>query len=134
MTVEHHDVEVVRELIARVGQLDVEAALELVADDFVLELPFRGDGGPRRLEGDAARRFVRAMPKLFATLPFRDVVVHGALPTGPVVAEYASDGTTHSGRPYRNAYIALFWVSDGRIATWREYFDPTVVAAAFSPE
>lgn len=134
MTEEDRDVDIVRELIARVGRLDVEAALELVADDLVLELPFRGDGGPRRLEGDAARRFVRAMPKLFATLPFHDVVVHGALPTGPVVAEYASDGTTHSGRPYRNTYIAFFWVRDRRIATWREYFNPMVVDAAFSPD
>lgn len=130
----NQDVNVVRELIDRIGRLDVDGALELVADDVVLELPFRGDGGPRRLEGDAARRFVRAMPKLFATLPFHDVVVHGTLPSGQVVAEYASDGTTHAGRSYRNTYVALFEVRDGRIATWREYFDPTVIAAAFPPE
>lgn len=128
------DVAVVRELIDRIGRLDVDGALELVADDVVLELPFRGDGGPRRLEGDAARRFVRSMPKLFATLPFHDVVMHGTLPSGQVVAEYASDGTTHAGRSYRNAYVAFFEVSEGRIATWREYFDPTVITAAFPPE
>lgn len=134
MTGPDRDVEVVRELIEKVGRLDVEAALELVADDLVLELPFRSDGGPRRLVGDAARRFVRAMPKLFATLPFHDVVVHGALPSGQVVAEYASDGTTVAGRSYRNSYVAFFGVRDGRIATWREYFDPTAIAAAFPPE
>ncbi len=134
MTGQDRDVEVVRQLIARIGRLEVDAALELLADDLVLELPFRGDGGPRRLEGDAARRFIRAMPKLFATLPFHDIVVHGALPSGQVVAEYASDGTTHTGRSYRNTYVAFFGVRDGRIATWREYFDPSVVDAAFAPD
>jgi ketosteroid isomerase-like protein len=134
MTMEDRAVKVVRELIALIGRLEVDAALEMLADDVVLELPFRGDGGPRRLQGDDARRFVRAMPKLFATLPFHDVVVHGTLPSGQVVAEYASDGTTHAGRSYRNAYVAFFEVRDGRIATWREYFDPTVIAAAFPPE
>lgn len=127
-----HDA-VVRELLARIGRLDVDAALELVTDDVVLELPFRADGGPRRLEGDDAKRFVRAMPKLFARLPFCEVVVHGNLPSGQVVAEYSSGGTTREGRPYRNAYVALFGIRDGRVATWREYFDPTVVAAAFPP-
>lgn len=131
---ERRDVQVVRELIARIGRLEVEAALELVTDDLVLELPFRGDGAPRRLEADAARRFVWAMPKPFATLSFPEVVVHGALPSGQVVAEYASDGVTRAGRPYRNAYVAFFTVRDGRVAAWREYFDPTAIAAAFPAE
>jgi ketosteroid isomerase-like protein len=125
------DTAVVRRLIELVGSFQIDAALELVTDDLVLEFPFRGDGGPRRLEGDDAKSFIRAMPKLFSELPFRDVVVHGRLPSGHIVAEYRSDGTTRTGRPYRNSYVAFFELRDARIAFWREYFDPNVVADAF---
>jgi ketosteroid isomerase-like protein len=122
----------VRQVLDRVGALEVDAALELVTGDLVLELPFRGDGGPRRMEGEAAREFIRSLAALFERLPFRDVVVHGTLPSGEVVAEYRSEGVTRSGRAYDNSYVGFFVVRDGRIARWREYFDPNVVAAAFS--
>ncbi len=125
----------VQRLIDLVGQLDVAAALDLVTDDFVLELPFRADGGPRRMEGDDARTFIRTMPRLFSQLPFRDVAVHGRLPSGQIVAEYRCDGVTRSGRDYPNSYVGFFEVRGDRIAFWREYFDPNVVAAAFgSPD
>jgi ketosteroid isomerase-like protein len=125
------DAEVVAQILGLVGSLDIDAARKLLDEDLLLELPFRGDGGPRVMRGKDALRFVGAMPALFSQLPFHDVVVHGALPSGAVVAEYKSDGITHGGRPYRNAYVALFRVTDGKIAEWREYFDPNVVSAAF---
>jgi ketosteroid isomerase-like protein len=130
---EDADVAVVRQVIERVGRFELDAALELVTDDFVLEFPFRADGGPRRLEGSEAKGFIRALPKLFCELPFRDVVIHGRLPSGQVVAEYRSEGLTRAGRPYPNSYVAFFEVRAGRIAFWREYFDPNVVASAFDP-
>jgi ketosteroid isomerase-like protein len=133
-TPSHRDpIEIVRTAIERVGVLDIEGALELVADDFVLELPFRADGGPRRMEAGEAAAFMRLLPKLFTRMDFSDVAVHGALPDGTVVAEYRSDGLTRSGRAYPNRYVAMFEVGDGRITRWREFFDPTVVSAAFAP-
>jgi uncharacterized protein len=122
---------IVQRLIERVGTLDIDAALELTTEDLVLDLPFRADGGPRHLEGKAARSFVAAMPKLFSRLPFPEIVVHGALPSGEIVAEYRSEGETRSGREYSNVYVGFFMLREGRIASWREYFDPNVVSAAF---
>jgi ketosteroid isomerase-like protein len=125
------DTEIVERVLGLMADLDVEAVLGYVADDLVLELPFRADGGPRRMEGDAAKRFIRAMPKLLDSMPFPEVVVHGPVPSGQIVAEYRSEGVTHAGRPYHNAYVGFFTLHDGRITSWREYFDPNVVAAAF---
>ncbi|MDO8361911.1 MAG: nuclear transport factor 2 family protein [Actinomycetota bacterium] len=123
--------EIVRRAIQHLGAFEIDAVLALTTDDLVLEFPFRGDGGPRQVQGADARAFMRAMPKLFTSLPFHDVEVHGELPSGQVVAEYKSNGLTRSGRSYPNAYIAIFTLRDGRIAHWREYFDPMVVAATF---
>lgn len=123
--------ELVERAIGAIGDLDIEAVSALLADDFVLELPFRADGGPRCMESDQAVAFMRALPTLLARMNFHDVVVHGAVPTGEIVAEYRSDGVTHSGRPYQNRYVSFITVRDGRIARWREFFDPTVVKSAF---
>jgi uncharacterized protein len=122
---------VVRQLLDLVGSFELDAAFELVTDDLVLELPFRRDGGPRRMNGDEAKQFIRSIPKLFAALPFRDVVVHGSLLSGEVVAEYRSEGMTLTGRAYLNSYVGFFGLRGGRVASWREYFDPFVVAEAF---
>lgn len=127
------DLATVRRAIDAMGDLDIDAVFELLADEFVLELPFRADGGRRRMEGDDARAFMRALPKLLTEMPFHDVVVHGALPSGEIVAEYRSAGITKAGRDYSNTYVAFLTVADGRIVRWREFFDPNVVAAAFAP-
>lgn len=125
------DLATVERAIRAMGALDLHAVMALLADHFVLELPFRADGGPKRMVDDEARAFMSAMPKLLAALSFHDVVVHGRVPSGEIVAEYRSAGTTRAGRPYANRYVAFFTVADGRVAEWREFFDPTVVAAAF---
>jgi ketosteroid isomerase-like protein len=124
---------IVRRAIEALGALDIDTVLALLADDVVLELPFRADGGPVTMRGNDARRFIAAMPKLFSSLDLVDIVVHGRMRSGQIVAEYRSEGTTRSGRPYPNRYVAFFRVGDGVITEWREYFDPNVIATAFAP-
>jgi uncharacterized protein len=126
-----NDLDVVRAALDCVSELDIEGALALTTDDFVLEFPFRGDGGPDRLQGADAATFMRALPKLFTQMKFSDVTVHGAVPSGIVVAEYRSNGITRAGRAYPNAYVGFFELRDHRICLWREYFDPTVITSAF---
>lgn len=126
------DLALVREVLQRVGDLDIEAALELITEDVLLELPFREDGGPRRMQGAEPRAFFCVLPQLFSRLAFHDVVVHGALDSGVVVAEYASAGPTRAGRDYPNRYVAFLGVRDGQVDSWREYFNPLVVSRSFA--
>jgi ketosteroid isomerase-like protein len=125
------DVAIVAEALRRVGELDMEGALALTTDDLHLELPFRNDGGPRVMDGADAARFFRSLNRLFDRMHLYDIVVHGQLPSGLVVAEYRSDGLTKQGRSYPNVYVAMFELRDGKISVWREFFDPNVVTAAF---
>jgi ketosteroid isomerase-like protein len=131
MTELRNDVDIVTIWLERIGELDIEAALELVDADFVLELPYRADGGPSRMRGEDAAKFMRVLPKLFARMRFSDVTLHQIVTPGHVIAEYGSDGVTRDGRPYRNTYISMFELRDGRIVLAREYFDPSVIAQAF---
>ncbi len=126
------DVDIVSGAIAAVGALDIAGAREHLADDLVLELPFRSGGHARTLVGDDAHAFMALLPKLFDRMDFVEVTVHGATSSGVIAAEYVSRGETRTGRPYHNRYAAFFEVTDGKITRWREYFDPEVIAAAFA--
>lgn len=50
-----------------------------------------------------------------------------------VVAEFSSEGTLVSGDTYRNDYLFLFRVRDGRVAYVGEYFNPDVVREKIAP-
>jgi len=124
------EAEIVERAIRAVGELDVDEVLRWVADDLVLELPFRAGGFPTTLVGADAHAFLRLVGRLFDRMDFFEIVVHGMTPSGVIVAEYKSNGLTRTGKPYRNQYAAFFEVRSGKVSRWREYFDPDVVAAA----
>lgn len=50
-----------------------------------------------------------------------------------VVAEFRSEGVLVTGETYRNEYLFLFRVRDGRIAYVGEYFDPGIVREKIAP-
>jgi uncharacterized protein len=122
--------EIVRRVIQAVGALDIVTARQWLADDLVLELPFRAGGHSRRLVGRDAHAFMGLLPRIFDRMDFTTIEVHGATPSGVIAAEYVSNGLTRTGQPYPNAYAAFFEVSNGKVTRWREYFNPDVIVAA----
>jgi len=124
------DVDIVERAVRAVGALDIGEARRLLADDLVLELPFRSGGHPRTLIGDDAHAFMALLPKIFLRMDFTEVIVHGATSSGVIAAEYVSNGMTKAGVAYCNAYAAFFDVRDDKITRWREYFNPEVIVAA----
>jgi uncharacterized protein len=124
------DAEIVDRAIRAVGALDIAEARRWLADDLVLELPFRGGDLPRTLIGDDAHAFMAFLPRVFVRMNFTEIAVHGVTTSGVVAAEYVSNGVTKSGDPYCNSYAAFFDVADGKIVRWREYFNPDVIVAA----
>ncbi len=128
-----NSIEMVHAVLDRLSAGDIEGALELFTDDVELEYPYRHDGGPSVLAGSEFREMVRTAPTRLQRLQFLDIVVYGEPTADVVVAEFRGDMVTTEGRPFRNKYISVFKMRDGLIAHWREYMDPVVVAAAFSP-
>ena len=74
--------------------------------DWVLELPFSDP--PRVLRGGAEVREYLASKLGIFVFTLSLTAVHECLDPDLLVAEYESDGhVAHTGKPYRNAYIAL---------------------------
>ena len=106
---------------------DIDAFIELFADDAVMELPFAPPGMPPRLEGQAA---IREYSKRAESMPLRvDDIVTTALyeTTDPelVVIEIVTKGTvTTTGQTFEAPCIQVFRIRDGQIHLMRDYFNP----------
>jgi ketosteroid isomerase-like protein len=106
---------------------DIDAFIELFADDAVMELPFAGPGMPARLEGQAA---IREFSKRSEDMPLRvdDVVTTSLYETSDpelVVIEIVTKGTlTTTGQTFEAPCIQVFRIRDGQIHLMRDYFNP----------
>ncbi len=125
-----------RELLDHVLSLfGTDRAGELVncyTPDWVLELPFADP--PVRLEGgqEIGAYLVSRLDTFVFTLSL--TAVHECLDPDLLVVEYESDGyVSHTGKAYRNTYIALWRFRDGRVSGVKEFPNPMVAAEALVP-
>ena len=125
-----------RELLDHVLSLfGTDRASELVncyTPDWVLELPFADP--PVRLEGgqEIGAYLASRLDTFVFTLSL--TAVHECLDPDLLVVEYESDGhVTHTGRPYRNSYIALWRFRDGKVSGVKEFPNPMVAVEALVP-
>ena len=100
--------------------------------DWVLELPFSDP--PRVLRGGAEVREYLASKLGVFVFTLSLTAVHECLDPDLLVAEYESDGhVAHTGKPYCNAYIALWRFRDGKVCGVKEFPNPMVAAEALIP-
>ena len=105
--------------------------LDLFCDDGVLETPFVSPGSASRWEGQAIAAFLGTLHGVIRLADFSLVAAYPAQDGATTVLEY--DGTVHleqDGTRFRQRYIAVVTLRDGRIALWREYLNPLASQAA----
>lgn len=107
-----------------------DTLLGLFADDVVFEFPFTPEGLPKRLDGVAAvaNHLHKLGPLIaFGPMTLRDVHASGET----VILEFSCTGQgVHTGAPYNQDYISVVSLRNGRIARYRDYWNPLVVLAA----
>jgi len=127
-------VAVVERFFAALEAMDVDAFLEVWADDAVQEMPFAPDGFPSRLDGkEDVRRQYGGLPEAYEGMRFPRQL-HPTTDPAVVIAEYEGSIALRAGGRYDNRYIGVFEVRDGRLRRFVEYFNPEVLAAAFGGE
>jgi len=131
------NVDRVREVMQLADQMRVDELVAMFADDAVMELPFAPGKMTRRYDGkDAIAGFQEFARDSFSEFSMTVDAVHETTDPHVVIAEHRSDAVVaENGRPYRNHYVTIFTFDDaGRIASWREFYDPGVVVRAFRPD
>lgn len=108
----------------------VEDLRTIYADDVVAEFPYAPEGHTRRLEGpEAVAGFVLRIKNFAEAFTMHQPTIHET-PDG-FVAEYRGESTfKDTGNRYVQDYVVVVKVRDGKIALWREHYDPIRVLRA----
>ncbi|TWV31229.1 nuclear transport factor 2 family protein [Streptomyces misionensis] len=108
---------------------DIPAWVDLWAEDGLMEFPFAPEGWPRRLAGkEAVAAYMRHYPDHIDLRDFPDLRIHETTDPETIVVEMRGVGRlVETGAPYDMTYIAVVTVRDGRIAGYRDYWNPLAV-------
>jgi ketosteroid isomerase-like protein len=125
--------EVLRRAMQAFSARDIDAMLELLADDVVVEMPYEARFGYGVLDKAGFRALLDQLLVMYDRFDIEIDRLHELADGSGVVAEYRSDAVlAGSGVPYRNRYCGVFLLADGRISQWREYDNPLVVDEAMA--
>ncbi|WEB38528.1 nuclear transport factor 2 family protein [Streptomyces yunnanensis] len=111
---------------------DFAAWVDLWDDQGVFEFPFAPEGRPRRLEGKSAvAAYMRDYPQHIELHDFPHLTIHQTQRTGTIIAEMSAVGRlVATDEPFAMSYVAVVTVADGRIAHYRDYWNPLAVPAS----
>ena len=114
-------------------RLAAEAATftQMMAEDSVMDFPYAPPGMVTRLEGRAAiERHLASLVGLIQFDRMIDLVVHRT-EGDTFVLEFGCTGHgVQTGVPYPQRYISVITLENGRIARYRDYWNPLVVLEA----
>ena len=112
----------------------VAGYMDLFAEDGVLETPCVAPGSTSRVDGKPAiAAFLATLRGVIRLADFRLLAAYPAQ-DGVTVLEY--EGTVHlekQGTQFRQRYISVLRLQEGRLALWREYSNPLAAKAAAAP-
>lgn len=124
--------ETIRKLLQAVSTRDYEQQRACLSETFSMETPF----APPEIPGthDGADAFVTALAASDAAFDSKVLEVDELYPVDGadlVVAVYHTNATTKRGHAFDQQYVGFFWMSDGKVDRWREYYDPDVIRRTF---
>lgn len=123
-------VEIVQQFIQAVEAKDVNTINQLLEDNVVLEQPYspRQPGGTRFEGRQAVNAFLDRIFGQFSQVRFVDAMYRQSESDNTVIFEARGDFQAAADQsPYRNQYVGIFEVVDGRVVSIREYFNPLLL-------
>lgn len=104
--------------------------LGLCTHDVIFEFPYAPDALPKRLEGKAA--LAAHLERLGPLLTFGPMELGNVYTVQEtVIFEFSCTGQgVATGAPYDQRYISVVTLREGRIAHYRDYWNPLVVLTA----
>ncbi len=111
---------------------DIPKWLELFTDDAVLEYPFPPPGYPQQVIGRAALtgRF-KDFAQMIEFFEFTDKQMYQTSDPDVLIAEFSCRGRViFTNKPYNQRYIGVVRMRDGKIAHYRDYWNPLIAMEA----
>ncbi|QZT58547.1 MULTISPECIES: nuclear transport factor 2 family protein [Mycolicibacterium] len=121
-------INLVRRLLLAEGARDLRTIYALLDPEVVFEMPFAPSGFStihgRSALLDLLASFIDADVGTYVVWSLDVSALHLVSPGELVFAEYSAEAQTRTGAAYQQNYVAKFGIRDGRIASWREWFNP----------
>jgi ketosteroid isomerase-like protein len=130
--------EIVSKFLAAEAKQDVQGMGDVLAENIIFEMPFAFPGLPDRVEGKGTlveflEQFLGKEHGFFTGWELHNIRIHPGGDPELFFAELDGKGVVaQSGYQYRQKYIILFRLSDGRISHWREYWNPIPLREALA--
>jgi hypothetical protein len=112
-----------------------DKAIELFADDAIIELPYLASLGLNyQMKGkEVIYNFLKSLPNTFTDFKFQNIQIHIDTPE-QAFGEYEVNATVNStGRPYPQLYMGRLVAENGKIKLLREALDMIKVAKGMFP-
>ena len=126
----------VRDFLRLLSKKDLGAWIELWTEDAVQDMPFSPPEFPSRLEGrQAIAKHYGSLPEAVGKMEFHDLKLYPMQDPNWILAEYRGEiEVLATGLPYNNDYCGLFQLREGKIALFREYYNPLTLREGFGNE
>jgi ketosteroid isomerase-like protein len=126
--------EVLRKWLEALEERDPDAAMSLVSDDGILEVPYPMPGRPARFEGKQVIGEVigTVLGVLFSSFKLSEVEIFNTDNPEVAIATGHGDAILHNGDTYSQEYVFFVRVRNGLIVEYKEYFDPVRGNAALA--
>lgn len=118
-------VQIVRDFLDGIGDLDFDRVERLLAADAVMVLPFVEEVPPTRGSAAIVDQLRNSVPAMFERMNFTYDEWYDVRGAESLIAEYRSEcPQRETGNIYRNTYITVFGFEGNRIALYKEYLNP----------
>ena len=106
--------------------------LEMLTEDAVMEFPYHLPTTPTQLVGkQEISKFFAGFGDFLTLDKIRLVAAHQTADPDVAILEYEGAGqATQTGKPYQQQYITVLTFRNGRIAHWKDYWNPVSVLNA----
>lgn len=118
------EVSTAMDFLAAMGRLDFDAVGSFLDNDAVIEFPYLGAGVTVRGRTEIVKYLRHSMGSAIAGITYNLDQAYPSQEAGALVLEISTQGRTAAGREYTNRLVGVFECRDGRIARFREYFNP----------
>lgn len=120
------NVERAQQLVACLSVGGLSGLKELCHEELLMELPFAADPAQQRTEGrEACLEKLAYVEEAFDHFAITPHEIYEAPTRDAVIVEATSFGRYKGGGAfYQNLYVIVLSFQDGKVVSWREYFDP----------
>ena len=132
---ESNNATLTRKIVQAISDYQFDAVLDYVTDDLIVEQPYAALGQPERYQGrDDFVAGLKFIPGMFKEFKLTIKELYDCPSQDVIIFEQDSRGILNlDGSVYQNHYVMLYKFRDGKVALWREYYNPEIMTRDLGP-